>query len=192
MKKLSLFMLATAGLIVAGCSSTKKDTLAVMECNFPDAPSSSAPLWVCGGVVEGVEISAVGSTPKSKASINFMQQQASANARVFLAQQIQADIQAKVKSFTETTGVAESETVDTALSVVSAQITNQSLKGTKPLKQITSPNGTLYVLVGFDKNLYDSVIKESLATSYQNDKAQWQKIMSDKAFQDLEKSIAAQ
>ena len=191
MKKISLVMLAIIGLIVAGCSY-KKDTLAVTECNFPDAPSTNAPLWVCGGAVEGLEISAVGSVQPSKASINFRHQQATANARVTLSQQVQSDIQSKVKNYEATTGSLDSETLDKAMSVVSSQISNNSLKGTKALKQITSPAGTLYVLVGLDKNSYDSIVKESLSTSYKNDKAQWQKLMSDEAFKDLEKSIVSQ
>ncbi len=191
MKKISLVTLAFVGLIVAGCAS-KKDTLIITECNFPDSPSAKAPLWVCGGAVEGLEVSAVGSIQPSKASINFRQQQATANARVTLSQQIQSDIQSKVKNYEATTGSMDTESLDKAMSVVSAQISNNSLKGTKSLKQITSPAGTLYVLVGLDKTSYDSIVKESLNTSYNNDKAKWQKMMSDEAFKDLQKSIENQ
>ncbi len=189
MKKNSLLVLSFVSLLIVGCTSSKKDTLAVKECNFPDAPSTSAPLWVCGGVVEGVEVSAVGSTTKSKASINFMQQQATANARVFLAQQVQSDIQAKVKNFTETTGESENEAIEQVASLLSQQVTNQSLKGTKPLKQVTSPNGTLYVLVGFDKKIYDMALKEFLNSSKVKDKDKWKKIMSDDSFKELDNSL---
>ena len=118
-----------------------------------------------------------------------MEQQAIANARVLLAQQIQVGIESMVKNYNETTGVGESETVDAVASVVSKQITNQNLSGTKMFKKITSPNGALYVLVGFDKDLYASFVKDQLTTSYNNDKALWQKAMSDKAFEELRSDI---
>ncbi len=178
-------------LILSACGSKKDLKQEITECNYPDAPNKEAPLWVCGAKIEGVAVMAVGSTATSKAGINFMLQQASANARVFLAQQIQADIQASVKNFVQTTGTGTQETVDMVNSLVSNQITVQSLKGTRIIKQITSPTGTLYVAVGFDKELYEGFINESLNTSYKNEKALWQKAMSDKAFEDLKKDIEA-
>ncbi|MDR0484702.1 MAG: LPP20 family lipoprotein [Alphaproteobacteria bacterium] len=191
MKNFALINAILVALLISGCA-TKKETIEITECNFPDNPSVAAPLWVCGGAVEGVAISAVGSTPKSKAGVNFMTQQATANGRVVLAQQIQADIQAMVKNFTETTGSLDSETVDQVNSLVSKQITNQRLQGTRVFKQTVSPNGTLYVLVGFDSAIYNSFVKESLNTSYQNNQAQWQRILSDRSFNELEASISKQ
>ncbi|MCL2567390.1 MAG: LPP20 family lipoprotein [Alphaproteobacteria bacterium] len=178
-----------SALLIAGCA-TKKETTEITQCNFPDAPNTAAPLWVCGGAVEGVAIAAVGAAQKSHANVNFMLQQATANGRLALAQEIQSDIQAKVKSFTETTGNYDSETINQVNSLIYQQITNQKLQGTKAFNRITSPNGTLYVLVGFDKNIYENLLKDSLHTSYQDNQAQWQRTLSEKAFEQLEESIA--
>lgn len=191
MQKKALLLIVGLSLLVVGCSS-KKDTLEVRECNFPDSPETSAPLWVCGGAVEGVEVSAVGSAVKSKASIHFMQQQATANARLVLAQQLQSDIQAKVKNFTEAKGIGEEESIEQISSLVSEQITNKGLKGSKPLKQVTSPKGALYVLVGMDKKTYDDVMKESLDDSYKNDKSKWNKLGSEENFKDLKDTLVSE
>jgi hypothetical protein len=188
MNKKSNFVFLSLFLLIISCGN-KDLTLKVTECVYPDAPSSAAPLWVCGALVEGVGISSVGTTALSKAGVNFMEQQAIANARVLLAQQVQVGIESMVKNFTETTGIADSETVDSVASVVSKQITTQSLSGTKIYKKATSPNGALYVLVGFDKDLYANFVKEQLNTSYGNDKALWQKAMSDKAFEELKADV---
>ncbi|MDR2008024.1 MAG: LPP20 family lipoprotein [Alphaproteobacteria bacterium] len=188
MKKISLIIIAAFALFLAGCA-TKKETTEVLKCNFPDSPSTAAPLWVCGGAVEGVAVAAVGSAQRSNANAHFMLQQATANGRLALAQEIQSDIQAKVRSFVETTGSYDNETVNQVYSLIFQQVTNQNLQGTKAFNRITSPNGTLYVLVGFDKNIYENLLKSSLHDSYQANQADWQKTMSAQAFEQLQATI---
>lgn len=193
MKKLCLLMLL---LFLAACASKKQDNVVVtneiQECYYPDAPGVSAPVWICGAKVEGIAVSAVGVAKKTTAGVNFMLQQASANARIFLAQQIQSNVTAMVKNYAETTGDLEfnNETVDQVSSLTSKVITQQSLIGTKIFKQITSPNGNLYVLVGLDQDSYSAYITNTMNTSYSNNNAQWQRVVSEKSFEDLRNSLA--
>ncbi|XWO14257.1 lipoprotein [Candidatus Hepatincola sp. Pdp] len=163
MKKLYIVSTGIFLTLLSACSSSKI-TLDVKECNYPDSPSVSAPLWVCGAKVEGVGIAAVGSTKKSAAGYSFMQQQAAADARVLLAQQIKSDLNAKVASntATSTSNTTEQESINSSSSLDVSQVTVQSLAGTRILKTVTSPAGYLYVLVGFDQATYDDYVNKVL------------------------------
>ncbi|EAT12366.1 LPP20 family lipoprotein, partial [Bermanella marisrubri] len=157
---------------------------------LPDAPQVAAPGWVCDEPVDGLAVSAVGSADKSGAGINFMKQQATAAARVQLAQMMKVQVQNMVKQFAETTGVADSETVDLVNSSVTKQITNESLVGTRIYKTRRSPNGALYVLVGLDDQAASKIHETALKTSMNNERAMWQKFQAKKGFDELAKEIA--
>jgi hypothetical protein len=75
----------------------------------------------------------VGSAAKSDAGIAFMEQQAAADARTKLARRLRG---ATTNKMTASDGAVITET------------THESLRGTKILKSVYGPDGTLYVLVG--------------------------------------------
>lgn len=79
-----------------------------------------APDWVCNANSDGVKRAALGSAAKSKAGLAFMEEMAAADARTRLAQK-------------QASGLSE-----------------EKLRGSKILKKIYAPDGTLYVLVGFE------------------------------------------
>jgi hypothetical protein len=178
-------------LSLTACIGGGSKQAAVPDCTFPDAPTVAAPGWVCDEPVEGLAVSAVGSADKSGAGINFMKQQASAAARVQLAQMMKVQVTNMVKQFAETTGTGDSETVDMVNSSVTKQITNESLVGTRIYKTRRSPNGALYVLVGLDDNAASSIHETALKTSMNNERAMWQKFQSKKGHDELAKEIAA-
>ena len=132
----------------------------------------------------------MGSADKSGAGMNFMKQQATAAARVQLAQMMKVQVQNMVKQFAETTGVGDSETVDKVNTSVTKQITNETLVGTRMYKSKTSPNGTLYVLVGLDDKAAGLIHDTALKTSMNNEKALWQKFQAKKGYDELAKEIA--
>ena len=177
-------------LSLTACFGGGNQQVAVPDCTFPDAPEVAAPGWVCDEPVEGLAVSAVGSADKSAAGIDFMKQQASAAARVQLAQMMKVQVQNMIKQFAETTGSGESETVDQVNSSVTKQITNESLVGTRIYKTRRSPNGALYVLVGLDDNAASLIHETALKTSMNNEKALWQKFQAKKGFDELAKEIA--
>ena len=180
-------------LALVACSSSPEDTatnMAVAECVFADGSNQPAPEWVCGAPVEGIELSAVGYSEKSAAGHNYMKQMAATAARVELAQVLSVDVQNMVKQYVETTGAADSETVDRVNSVVTKQITEQTLIGSQVMRQMPTPTGGLVVLVGLDPQQAATMSESILRTSMNNNAALFQKIQSEKSFDELAEEIA--
>lgn len=189
MKK-AVYLIAgvTLTAMLAGCGKEKKEDVA--ECVFPDAPGVAAPGWICDEPVEGVEVAAVGSADKSGAGHDFMKQMAATSARVQLAQRMKVKVQNMIKQYVETTGAANAETVDKALTSVTKQITNETLVGTKIYKTRTSPNGNLYVLLGMDPASVETMAQQAIKTSMKNEQALWQQFKAQKGQDELAAEIA--
>ncbi len=175
--------------LLTACGGDKVKT-AVPDCVFPDAPGTPAPGWICDEPVEGIEVAAVGSASKSAAGNSFMKNMAATDARVQLAQRMKVHVQNMVKQYAETTGAADTETVDKVNTSVTKQITDQTLVGTKIFKTRTSPKGTLYVLVGMDGGATAQAAEKALRTSMNNDQALWQQFKAQKGQDELASSIA--
>lgn len=173
--------------LIAGCGEKKEETA---DCVFPDAPGTAAPGWVCDEPVEGVEVSAVGSAQKSGAGHSFMKQMAATDARVQLAQRMKVQVRNMIKQYVETTGAADQETVDKAMTSVTKQITNETLVGTKIFKTRTSPSGTLYVLLGMDPTSVETAAENAIKTSMKNERALWQQFKAQKGQDELAAEIA--
>lgn len=181
--------IAIFSLLLSACGSDEVKT-AAPDCVFPDAPASSAPGWICDEPVPGIEVSAVGVAEKSAAGHSFMKNMAATDARVQLAQSMKVHVQNMVKQYAETTGAADSETVDKVNTSVTKQITDETLVGTKVFKTRTSPNGTLYVLLGMDASIAAQVTENALKTSMNNEQALWQQFKAQKAQDELAADIA--
>lgn len=176
-------------LVLTACGSDEVKQ-AAPDCVFPDAPNASAPGWICDEPVEGVAVSAVGVAEKSAAGHSFMKNMAATDARVQLAQAMKVHVQNMVKQYAETTGAADSETVDKVNTSVTKQITDETLVGTKIFKTRTSPNGALYVLLGMDGSIAAAATENALKTSMNNDRALWQQFKAQKGQDELAASIA--
>ncbi len=181
-----------AGLVLAACSKDVVNTpvAAIPDCVFADGSNQAAPDWVCGAPVEGVALSAVGYSEKSAAGPNYMKQMAATAARVELAQVLSVDLQNMVKQYVETTGAGDAETVDRVNSVVTRQVTEQKLIGSKVVRQMPTPSGGLVVLVGLDPAEAEGVAESILRTSMRNEAALFQKLESEKSFDELASEIA--
>ncbi len=176
-------------LLLTGCGSDEIKQ-AAPDCVFPDSPATDAPGWVCDEPVEGIEVSAVGVAEKTAAGHSFMKNMAATDARVQLAQSMKVHVQNMVKQYAETTGSADAETVDKVNTSVTKQITDETLVGTKIFKTRTSPNGTLYVLLGMDAAMAAQATENAIKTSMGNDKALWQQFKAQKAQDELAADIA--
>ncbi len=176
-------------LLLTACSGSdvKEET---PGCVFPDSPNDPAPSWICNEPVDGVAVWAVGVAEKSAAGHNFMKNMAATDARMQLAQSMKVHVQDMLKQYVETTGAADTETVDKVNTSVTKQITDESLVGTKVFEIRTSPNGTLYVLLGMDPSVAALATKNALATSMKNDAALWQPFKAQKGQDELASSIA--
>jgi len=189
--KTRIQILSLIGMAVMLTACGKDDaTREAAECVFPDATDTSAPGWVCDLPVEGIAVSAVGVAEKSAAGHSFMKNMAATDARVQLAQRMQVHVQNMVKQYAETTGAADTETVDKVNTSVTKQITDQSLIGTRIYKTRTSPNGALYVLLGMDEASVAAATQNALKTSMGNDAALWQQFKAQKGQDELAASIA--
>ena len=175
--------------LITGCGSDVVK-LEALDCTFPDAPTISAPAWICDAPVEGIEISAVGSAEKSAVGMSFTKDMAVTNARVQMAQAMMVHVHNMVKQYAETTGAADSETVDKVNTSVTKQITNQILSGTKPYRTRVSPNNVMYVLVGMDAAMASKATEQTLRTSMNNERALWQQFKAQKGQDELAAAIA--
>jgi len=190
---LSTLAMALTGCMGSGSNPSKHEIRATApECVFPDSPQDAAPAWVCDAPVEGVAVSAVGSREKAAAGIHFMKEQAAASARTALAQQMRVKVSNMVKQFAETTGAASTETVDKVNTSVSKLITDETIKGSRLFRSVTSPKGSIYVLVGLDRPTAINETEKVLKTSMGNDSAQWQQFKAQKGQDELAAAIAAQ
>jgi hypothetical protein len=188
------FLSSLLAVALAGCSGGKEAVkpvkLAPVECVFPDAPKHEAPAWICDAPVEGIAVSAVGSHEKSAAGPAFIKEQAAAAARVNLAQQMRVYVTNMVKQYVETTGAASSETVDKVNTSVSKLITAETIVGSRVYRSTTSPNGSIYVLVGLDPNVTREAAETALKTSMNNERALWQQFKAKNSQEELAADIA--
>jgi len=162
------------------------------ECFFPDSPNDKAPLWICGAPIEGLALYGVGIAEKSKAGFSFMRQLAATDGRTLLAQEMQTEIQNMVSSYVEVTGQGDTETVDRVNSVVTKQITSETLQGARVIRYLTSPSETLYVLVGMDETSVRNSAKDAVLSSLRDDNAAWQQLRAQQGHEELAKAIADQ
>jgi len=186
-------LLIASAAILAGCSTAPKtNTVAAppAECVYPDSPKESAPLWICDAPVEGVAVSAVGVHEKSAAGVAFMKDQAAADARVKLAQQMKVRVNNMIKQYVETTGAGSSETVDKVNTSVSKLITSETISGSRIFRSATSPKGGMYVLVGLDPTVTKEATEKILKTSMSNDRALWQQFKAAKGQDEMAAEIA--
>lgn len=176
-----------------GCKSagTPMPDQLLAECTFPDDGTTLAPLWICDAPVEGVEISAVGSSQPTKAGYNFQKDMAAAHGREQLAAQMRIKVRKMIKRYAETTGSGDSETVDKVNLSVSKLITSETLVGSKIFYCLTNPNTkVLYVLIGFDAAVMQNNVQDAVKTSKRNDRALWQKFQAQKAQDELAAEIS--
>ncbi len=178
--------------LLAACSKEDVKKVPVADCVYPDDLSSPAPGWVCDQKNKDIAVSAVGTAKKSKAGYGFMKNMAVTDARVQLAQAIKVHVENMVKQYAETTGAADSETVDKVNTSVTRQITDQSLTGSKLYKTSLSPKGDLYVLVGMDNAAIETQTVNALKTSMGNDRALWQQFKAQKGQDEMAAAIASQ
>jgi hypothetical protein len=147
------------GAAPATASATAKVKKA-KKCLFPKS-RKRAPTWVCDAKVDGLAVTALGLAAKSGAGISFMEQMAAADARTHLAQNLRGSGQ---KTIARSANAANKDMAgrDSALK---PRITDESLQGTKVIKKVYGPNGTLYVLVGLDEASAQKLRESATATS---------------------------
>lgn len=185
---LSLSTMAVLGL--TGCGGSEPQAAVQEEADFRcHKEGALAPEWTCTPVIEG-SYADVGSAPMSAAGEGFSRREALAGARSNLAQQIETKVKDKVETFTRSTGMAGSETVDKVTTAVSKQVAQVTLQGSKQMKYWQNPKtSTIYVMVAVPEGTVNESAKQAVQTSYKNDNALWQQFQSKNALESLEKEF---
>lgn len=190
--KMSFLVSIICVAFLASCASKdalKPQVAAPLKCSWPGT-TQEAPSWTCDLPVEGVSVSAVGIYDKTAAGIQFQKDQATASARVALAQQMQVHVANMIKQYAETTGAGLTETVDRVNTAVSKLVTSESLEGSRIYMSAVSPSGAMYVLVGLDPKLAARNTEQVLKTSMNNNNALWQQFKAELAQDELAAAIA--
>ena len=175
----------------AAQATTPANDKQAADCVFP-YNSEAAPAWVCDALVEGVEVSAVGSFEKSIAGENFMKQMAAASARGSLAERMKEQVANMLKQYLASHGATSGAIIGRLMSSVTKQITNEMLVGTRIYKSRVAQDGRMYVLVGLDEAAAQRVTETAFKMSMNNDSALWQQLRADKAQDELASEIARQ
>ncbi|MFQ5560055.1 MAG: LPP20 family lipoprotein [Nitrospinota bacterium] len=187
MKRQFLCNVVIAGtFIVTGCGGPKKPTQ--VESPQMIEELSNAPEWVLDPSVEG-GIASVGSAKIGKAGIQFARTEALANGRDEIARQITVKVKNLVKSFTQVTGIGDDQVVDKVSSQVSKQVSSEVITGSKQKNLWISPSNELFIFVVVDPGIIKEAVKNSVQSSYKNEKALWQQFQAKKAHEELDKEI---
>ena len=83
----------------------------------------------------------------------FMKRRAIMNGRADLATQITVTVKTRMKSFIETTGAEDSETVDQKSSAVDDQLAKIDLARSHSIDDWKAPSDALYLLVTVPKDI---------------------------------------
>ena len=178
-----------------GCAATpaavQNASRAPEKCDFPDAPGAPAPEWVCNYAAEGADVAVIGTFGKTAAGLDFQMDHAEASARARLAREMRTRLVNKLEGHTSTMGTGAREALEKANSTATNTFTDEEMVGARMFRNKLSPNGTMYVLVGFDrdaaarnmKRAIDKAVKSSEHDTTEN--ALWQKVQADQAQEEL-------
>ena len=191
MKK-SIVSISAAALIAAtlvGCGgetpAPTEPAVATFGCKQENV---LAPKWTCIPKIEGA-YAGVGIAEKSGAGMAHMRKVAMMNGRSDLAQQIKVQVKSRMKGFTQTTGAADSETVDKMTQSVDDQMAKVSLARSKAVDFWAAPSGNIYLLVTVPEDYINEKVKETAKTSLKNDNALWQQFQASKAFDAMDAAL---
>ncbi|MDR0454474.1 MAG: LPP20 family lipoprotein [Deferribacteraceae bacterium] len=184
MKKV-LILIVIVAFVAVGCGGSGTTSA-------PSAPVNQclvgAPDWVMNGGAEG-GFSAAGSSKITAAGLSFARTAAMGNARDEMARSISVKVNNMLKDFTQVTGIGNDAVVDKVTASVSQQVASQTLEGTVQKASWTSPCSELHILVAADSAAVQAAVKQSVNSSYKDEKALWQQFQAQKAQDELSSAI---
>lgn len=200
MKKLLIATSLVA--VLAGCQSnnaTVKEAQNFAPCTFPDAPTVSAPGWICDVIPSDIAAAAKGYSKKSAAGMSVMRKVAVNDARVNLAAEFETDVSNLFQAATEgvtstsaTEGVTlVTEDVQETFENITKTVVNKTLTNSRIIVSQASPTGGLYVLVGMDQAAYDANMNKVIDEVGGEDSALWDQFNNEKAAADLAAAFEA-
>lgn len=189
MNLVKIVLIGLVAFVVGGCSSSPEPISVVDErCK---KGGELLPEWVCTSAIDGFSYSAVGIGDSNSKSLKNAQ--AISRARAELAHQVSVTVKAKTEDFLRSTGVGANETVDVVTTVVSKQVAKVNLVQSKKMKEHTSKNGDLYVLVTVPDETVNEQVKvafqDGLKSSFKDNNAMWQQFQSKQSLESLDKEF---
>jgi len=188
MKRVILTAVAALALFSGCANKSNAPAVSIDECVIDN---QKAPIWVCdGGASLKGGLYAVGSAEPTPLGISFQRKEAMADARDALARRISIKVNNMFKQFQATTGIGKDQTADKATQNVSKQIASQTLNNSKLVGTWISPKGVMFVIIEVaNPKQLKAQVKESVKTSFKNDKALWQEFKAKKAQDELDMAI---
>lgn len=193
MLKLSVMVFVLFSMVFIGCSSKP-----IVE--TPDIGGTGgvgvggavcfngAPDWVIVSG-EGENLSAVGVAVIGKSGLQYARIEATAAARDEMARTLSIKVNNMFKTFNQTTGLGDDQSIDRVTVNVSKQLASQTISGSKQIGSWVSQCAELYVLVGLDETLVKQAVKEESISSIRNDVALWQQFLEKQAQDELDAAI---
>lgn len=122
---------------------------------------------------------------------SFQRSEAAADARDELARQLEVKVSNLFKKFKASTGSGKNATFDRATSEVSKQVATQTLKNTKQIgRSWRHPKtGELWLMVGISTDIVTNKMDDAIKTSFNNDKAMYQRFLATRANGELEEEL---
>ena len=177
-------VLALCGLLIAGCGKqTKRVANKELQEEFKNAPE-----WVLTGHVDEV-MSAVGSAKIGKGGLQFARNDAMAQGRGELANQLSVKVESLVNRFAQQTGIGADQTLDSFSKQVSRVVTNETLAGSRQEDIWISPTSDVYVLMVVEESAVKAAVKREMISSFQQDAARWQEFQAKNGFEELDREI---
>jgi len=179
---------AIAGLLMlTGCGNNPQPNIKLTNQCIIDG--AKAPKWVCNNVDNNTTIYASGSAEKSPLGFHFEQTEAMANARDRLSRRLSLKVENMLKKYYSSTGTGKAQTGERVVTDVSKQLSKNTINGSKLITTWVSPKGTVFVLIGIDRNAAINGVKSAVKTTFHNDKALWQEFKAKKAQEELDAQI---
>jgi len=177
-------VLALSVFFMAGCSKTaKRVSNKELRKEFKNAPE-----WVLTGHVDDA-MSAVGSARIGKGGLQFARNDAMAQGRGELANQLSVKVESLVNRFAQQTGIGADQTLDSFSKQVSRVVTKETLAGSRQEDIWISPTSDVYVLMVVEESAVKSAVKREMLSSYQQDAARWQEFQAKNGFEELDREI---
>lgn len=191
MKQFSTLLLSAIIAVGFGACSSKQDEVEVKEIVQACMQDGvKAPNWTCNPEFQG-SIAAVGIAKMNAGNDkSFQRAEALADGRDALAAQIEVKTNNLFKSYKAITGTGNDATYDNSSSKVSKQVASQTLNGSKAVAVWQHPSTKeLYLLVTVSSDSVKKDLKDSVKTSFQNEKAIYQQLVADEASGELDKEL---
>ena len=193
MLKLSVTVFVLFSMVFLGCSS--KEGVETPDIGGTGGAGvggavcfNGAPDWVVVSG-EGENLSAVGVAVIGKSGLQYARIEATAAARDEMARTLSIKVNNMFKTFNQTTGLGDDQSIDRVTVNVSKQLSSQTISGSKQIGSWVSQCAELYVLVALDETLVKQAVKEESISSIRNDVALWQQFLEKQAQDELDAAI---